>query len=232
MKQLVFLFAFLYSLNSFGAKTYTTTIHVTDGYSNISLGGCNVKITSEEGDLLFEGITNTSGFLTITDMAIKEYFIELSEPNGNFYQKKWKHLNKKKNDEVIKHILIPTPKYELEMFAIEDSIYGDVEIEIYDSLDIDAEFPGGIAELQRYINSHVRYPEESIDLKEQGKVYLEFIVETDGSVSHVVVVKGVSKNLDNEAKRVIRTMPIWTPGVLNTVKVRARFRMPIVFALG
>lgn len=231
MKQIALLLSFFFALTSFGAKAYTTTIQVTEGYSNKLFEGCHVKLTSEEGALLFEGNTNSAGILTFAAMDHKEYYIELSEAKGDFYPKKWKHLNKKKNDEVIKHILIPTPKYELEMLAIEDRIYGAVEIEIYDSLDIVAEFPGGIAAMQRYINSHVRYPKESIDLKERGKVYLEFIVETDGSLSHVVVVKGVSNSLDNEAKRVIRSMPIWTPGSVNSVNVRSRFRMPIVFAL-
>lgn len=97
--------------------------------------------------------------------------------------------------------------------------------------DVEAGFPGGAAELQRWINSNVKYPETSIDMEEQGKVYLSFVVETDGSISGIDVEKGVSKDLDREAKRVVRSMPNWIPGEAGGKKVRTRCRLPIVFTL-
>ena len=97
--------------------------------------------------------------------------------------------------------------------------------------DVDATFPGGQVALQKFIVSNVSYPEISIDMNEQGKVYLSFIVEKDGSISSIDIQKGVSKDLDREAKRVLRSMPNWNPGEVDGRKVRTRCSLPIVFTL-
>jgi len=105
------------------------------------------------------------------------------------------------------------------------------EAEIIDFPDVEAGFPGGAAELQKWIASNVVYPETSIEMEDQGKVYLSFVVESDGSISHISVEKGVSKELDREAKRVVRQMPKWSAGEAGGKKVRTRCRLPIVFTL-
>jgi len=97
--------------------------------------------------------------------------------------------------------------------------------------DVEAEFPGGAVELQRWIGSNIIYPETSIDMEEQGRVYLTFVVGADGKISDVDVTKGVSKDLDREAKRIIRNMPNWTPGEVAGKRVPTRCRLPIVFTL-
>jgi protein TonB len=75
------------------------------------------------------------------------------------------------------------------------------------------------------------YPEMSMEMGEQGKVYLKFVVEKDGTISNVEVIKGVSRDLDNEAKRLVRAMPGWKPGESKGMKVRSSFTMPINFEL-
>ena len=105
------------------------------------------------------------------------------------------------------------------------------EAAIIDFPDVEAGFPGGAAELQKWINANVVYPETSIEMEDQGKVYLSFVVESDGSISNIVVEKGVSKELDREAKRVVRKMPNWSAGEASGKKVRTRCRLPIVFTL-
>lgn len=102
---------------------------------------------------------------------------------------------------------------------------------IVDFPDKEAIFPGGMAEMQRFIGNNVVYPETSIDMDEQGKVYLSFVVEKDGKISQVKVEKSVSKDLDREAKRVVRSMPNWEAGEVDGKKVRTRCRLPIVFTL-
>ncbi|MCR9171741.1 MAG: TonB family protein [bacterium] len=103
--------------------------------------------------------------------------------------------------------------------------------EIIDFPDVEASFPGGAAALQSYIVNNIQYPETSIDMDEQGKVYLSFVVGSDGSISQVKVERGVSKDLDREAKRVVRSMPKWIPGEAGGKKVATRCRLPIVFTL-
>lgn len=102
---------------------------------------------------------------------------------------------------------------------------------IIDFPDVEAGFPGGAAELQRWINSNVKYPEPSIVIGEQGRVYLSFVVEEDGSISNVQIERGVSEDLDKEAKRVLRKMPNWEAGEVAGKKVRTRCRLPIIFTL-
>lgn len=106
-----------------------------------------------------------------------------------------------------------------------------VEAEIIEFPDVDAQFPGGAAEMQRWINNNVQYPQTSIEMNEQGRVYLSFVVEPDGSITNVKVERGVSPDLDKEAKRVVRRMPKWTPGEAGGKKIRARCRLPIIFTL-
>jgi protein TonB len=106
-----------------------------------------------------------------------------------------------------------------------------VEAEIIDFPDVEATFPGGPAEMQKWINSNVQYPQTSIEMNEQGRVYLSFVVEPDGSITNVSVERGVSPDLDKEAKRVVRRMPKWTAGEAGGKKVRTRCRLPIIFTL-
>lgn len=106
-----------------------------------------------------------------------------------------------------------------------------VEKEIIDFPDVEAQFPGGAASLQKWIANNVNYPQTAIEMNEQGRVYLSFVVEEDGSISNVAIVKGVSSDLDKEAKRLVRSMPKWTPGEAKGEKARTRCQIPINFTL-
>ena len=90
---------------------------------------------------------------------------------------------------------------------------------------------GGAAAMMKWINDNVKYPQTSIEMNEQGRVFLSFVVEADGSISNVKVERGISPDLDREAKRIIRSMPNWTPGESAGRVVRARCRLPINFQL-
>ena len=97
--------------------------------------------------------------------------------------------------------------------------------------DISPKFPPTDGTLQDFINKTVKYPATSIEKSEEGTVYLSFIVELDGSLSDISVLRGVSKSLDEEAIRVIKIMPNWIPGIYNEQNVRTRCRIPIVFTI-
>jgi protein TonB len=107
-----------------------------------------------------------------------------------------------------------------------------VEEEIIEFPDVEAEFIGGAQAMMKYIQQNILYPPTSIEMNEQGKVYLSFVVEADGSISNVSIERGVSKDIDNEAKRIVRSMPKWTPGEAKGKKSRTRCRLPINFQLG
>ena len=89
----------------------------------------------------------------------------------------------------------------------------------------------GLSGMMTYINQNVVYPQASIEMNEQGRVFLSFVVEKDGSISNVNVERGVSIDLDREAKRVVSQMPNWNPGMSQGKYVRCRARLPINFQL-
>jgi len=92
-------------------------------------------------------------------------------------------------------------------------------------------FPGGPTNLMRYLATHIHYPKEAKRKKQQGKVYIHFIVEKDGRITHIHVVKGASPSLDAEAVRVIKEMPRWNPGYQKGKPVRVGFNLPVKFKL-
>lgn len=92
-------------------------------------------------------------------------------------------------------------------------------------------FPGGDAELLKYIATNIKYPEESQDNGEQGRVICSFIVGRDGSVNNPEVLRGVTPLLNEEAVRVINTMPRWNPGMQRGKAVAVKYTVPITFRL-
>lgn len=97
--------------------------------------------------------------------------------------------------------------------------------------DVFAEFPGGTVAMQQFISENVQYPKEAIERREQGKVYLSFLVEADGSITSIQVDRGISSLLDTEAIRLVSLMPKWKPGELAGKPARTRCRLPINFTL-
>lgn len=108
--------------------------------------------------------------------------------------------------------------------------FGQTESELTPP-EIEANFPGGTDSLRKFIAENVVYPEKAIRKNQVGKVYMSFVVEPDGSITHVKVEKGVSRALNREAVSVIEKMPNWTPGKVGEKTVRTRCRLPIVFNL-
>lgn len=102
---------------------------------------------------------------------------------------------------------------------------------VYQEVDVMPEFPGGQGELLKYLARTVKYPVESIEKKEEGRVFLTFIINKDGSVSDVEVAGSVTPALDAEAVRVIKSMPNWTPGKYKGKIVRVAYTIPITFRL-
>jgi protein TonB len=102
---------------------------------------------------------------------------------------------------------------------------------IYESVDVKPEFPGGIPELMKYLTTHLKYPTKAQKKGIQGRVLCTFIVEKDGRVNDVRVVKSVDPDLDKEAMRVVKHMPKWKPGLKDGKPVRTKFTLPVAFAL-
>lgn len=105
------------------------------------------------------------------------------------------------------------------------------EEEIFVAVEQQAEFPGGLPALRKWLSNNIRYPEAAQQNDIQGRVIVKFVVEKDGSIGAADIVKGVDKDLDREAIRVVKKMPKWQPGKNNGVAVRSYFTLPVVFKL-
>ncbi len=93
------------------------------------------------------------------------------------------------------------------------------------------QFPGGDIALQRYIAKGIKYPQIVINNEIQGKVYISFVIDENGNVSTVEIVRGIDASLDNEALRVIRSLPKWKPGRQGGKAVKVIYYVPINFEL-
>lgn len=104
---------------------------------------------------------------------------------------------------------------------------------VFSYAEVMAEFPGGQAAFYKYLQESIHYPAEEAKAGLQGTVYVSFVIEKDGSVSNIKVLKGVrdAPGLDAEAVRVIALMPKWSPGKMNGKAVRVSVTQPIKFVL-
>jgi len=95
------------------------------------------------------------------------------------------------------------------------------------------EFPGGRSAMMKFLSEHLVYPQIAIAENKSGKCYLQFVVEKDGSITNVVVKKGVPDcpECDKEAVRVVKLMPNWSPAKSDGKAVRTYFMLPVVFKL-
>ncbi len=135
------------------------------------------------------------------------------------------------DDEEVEELDLSSIDEEIEEAPEEEEVE-IVEEKIVDFAEVEPSFPGGEAAMVEWINKNVEYPQLAIELGEQGIVYVQFVVNKNGSIEQTKVLRGVSDALDAEARRVVRKMPKWIPGEQAGKKVRVRFTLPVHFRLG
>ena len=106
-----------------------------------------------------------------------------------------------------------------------------VEAEIFTIVEEMPDFPGGVAKLQEYLVKNIKYPQMARESGIQGRVFVNFVVEPDGSVSHVNVMRSLGGGCDEEAMRVVKAMPKWKPGKQRGKPVRVSYILPVNFKL-
>jgi protein TonB len=107
----------------------------------------------------------------------------------------------------------------------------DEEVQIFTVVESMPSYPGGEAARIEYLNANIKYPQMARESGIQGRVFVTFVVEKDGSVTDVKVLRGIGGGCDEEAIRVIKNMPKWDPGKQRGKPVRVQFNMPILFKL-
>ena len=105
------------------------------------------------------------------------------------------------------------------------------ETKVFDVVEQMPSFPGGPSALFEYLSKNIKYPVVAEENGIQGRVIVTFVVEKDGSITDVRVVKSVDPSLDKEAQRVVKSMPRWIPGKQNGSAVRVKYTVPVTFRL-
>lgn len=107
----------------------------------------------------------------------------------------------------------------------------EAEDEIFQVVENDPEFPGGAEAMYKYLAQNIKYPQLARENNITGRVYLQFVVEKDGSVTNVKVMRDIGGGCGAEAVRVVKSMPKWTPGKQRGKAVRVYYQIPVNFSL-
>jgi len=102
---------------------------------------------------------------------------------------------------------------------------------IVDFAEVMPNYQGGVKAMMKFIQKHMKYPGSARKIGTEGKVFIKFVVNYEGKVVNVEIVKGISEDCDKEAVRVIAMMPDWKPGMQNNMPVSVRMILPINFKL-
>ena len=235
----------LLTFNGFAAKTYDIKYSIKNSYTGDALEGISIIVVNVKTNQQWKGETDKDGTIIFEGVDGAQISSVVQHSGGDYEARFVNFMNKKGRDREFEIVLYPTAEVLEAMWEMEDGQYGEIdEGTLSDSMNTnglmcgckerkfkDATFVGGTSEMQRFIAENVIYPTESINMNEQGRVYLSFVVESDGKVTHVKVERGISKHLDAEAIRLLRIMPLWIPGMCNGKKVRSIARLPISFRL-
>lgn len=125
-----------------------------------------------------------------------------------------------------------TPEVMKSFKRIEDSKPELIDdMEVYTVVEIYPSFPGGELARIKFLQKNIRYPADALKNKIEGQVIVNFIIEKDGSMSNIKVLKGIGGGCDEEALRVTYLMPKWKPGFQSALPVRVNFNMPVTFRL-
>jgi protein TonB len=106
-----------------------------------------------------------------------------------------------------------------------------VEQEVFTIVEEMPGYPGGDAKMYEYLGKNIKYPQIARESSIQGRVFVNFVVEPDGSVTNVKVLRGIGGGCDEEAMRVVKSMPKWKPGKQRGKAVRVSYTLPVVFKL-
>ncbi len=124
--------------------------------------------------------------------------------------------------DVVEKVVVEEPKQEVKK---------EVETKVWEVVEQQPSFPGGPSALMQWLSSNIHYPPVAEENGIQGRVVVSFIVEPNGTISNVQVVRGVDPSLDKEAVRVCKAMPKWQPGMQNGQAVRVKYNLPVTFKL-
>lgn len=202
---------------------------------------CEIRESATRGGLIFTGPNGNSIFVPYYESDPKFYYWTCEG-----YEKPWDATaydlhspygrNRKSlyrwGGNVIRPVFERNGGYSGDQID-KKSISNKGEGKIFDMVEEMPQFPGGPSALFEYLSKNVKYPDPVAAMENgiQGRVIVSFVVEKDGSISLVRILKSVEPSLDAEAMRVVRSMPKWTPGKQNGEPARVKYTLPVTFKL-
>lgn len=242
MKLLFVAFALLIAVPAMAKKSYSVSCKVLSLVTKNPVVGMKV-ILADGNRILGSQITDDEGMVVFNEIKAKSITVASSENSDyiGFYE----YFDNKEKKDIEMQSFVRFSKEKAQMyFKDRETKYADEEGGFLEFLnddpaknncDIDnvteVSYPGGNIEFQRYIARNIQYPQESIEKNEQGRVYISFIVERTGEISHVKVEKSVSELLDLEALMLLYHAKDFLPCKCGDEPMRMRMRVPIRFTL-
>lgn len=118
-------------------------------------------------------------------------------------------------------------------FAQQNPTTGDKDSpSVFKYIEVMPEFPGGLEKMMKFLQENLKYPPDARENGIQGRVVTQFVVDEEGNISDVQILKGIGGGCDEEVVRIVKTMPKWNPGKQNGTPVKVYYKMPVTFALG
>lgn len=216
-----FLLCFTFAFALF-AQDEQITLTIIDPVQELYVD--NAEIYSYDDNHLI-GKTDLNGNFRINKNVVKHSIVITK----NGYVKRVYDISKISKSLEISLEIDPSKKLNPVEAAPEKNSNSDRKIESF--VDEAAHFQDNYKALMSYIQNNLVYPQYAIEHDLRGKVYLKFVVEADGRITNVNVIRGASPCLDREAVRVISEMPNWVPGKLAGVNVASYFQLPLNFFL-
>jgi TonB family protein len=126
---------------------------------------------------------------------------------------------------------LPPPEILKEQLLMDSLRNVSFDQKIFTAVEQEPTFPGGLDKFYMFLQHNIRYPYEAVKYKVQGKVFVSFVIEKDGSLTDIKVLRGIGSGCDEEAVRVVSICPKWNPGMQNGRPVRIQYNVPIGFTL-
>lgn len=230
MKHIFLILTIFFSTYLAAQTTKKMTINVHDGWTNALIKNNRIQIKSVDGQVLVDTLCQNAFTYPFKN---KKYRISVSTEDF-FYNDSIEIEPYTLKDTKIDISLVPNEYYFAELMKKDDEKFGKVTDIIDHSQNLTykkPKFPGDDTDLFLFVANNMKYPQKSAEKKEEGLIYVFFVVEPTGEISHIFVEKGFSIYLDLEARRIVSIMPKFSPSTINGEAVRAIVRLPINFSL-
>ena len=225
MKSTLVIFIFLFfNLRGFSQQLIT----VIDGFTLNPIDTFDIKIIAGKTD-----VKRMSASTILVSDYKNQTTIMISNPQ---YLSKEVDLSKKDNSTLF---VVLKPKEKLRSVYQSNYLYYSKPVNeehdkllLFDTVGFKpAEYPDGSIALKKFITSNINYPQVALDYNVEGKVFIQFVVDVDGSITNIYVVSGVNQLMDAECVRLLKKMPNWKPATLRGEKVKSTYNLPISFKL-